>query len=72
MCNKSCLTKKFYLLLHNAPPLAPRVINIFKQAQFGEAVSALTKENNEEVKKMSSDIPKVILVPVNIPSRLWF
>ena len=72
MCNKACFTKKFCLLLHNAPPLAPRVIQIFKQANFGEAVSALTKETNEQLKKNPSEIPKVHLVPLNIPSGLWF
>ena len=72
MCNKACFTKKFYLLLHNVPPLAPRVIQIFKQAHFGEAVSALTKETNEQLKKNPSEIPKVNLVPLNIPSGLWF
>ena len=72
MCNKAHLTKRFFLLLQNAPPLPPRVIQVYKEAHFGQAVVALTKQTREQVKKNPSEVPKVDLVPVDIPVGLWF
>jgi hypothetical protein len=71
MCNKAHLAKRFYLLLHNTPPLPPRVIQVYKQTQFGEAVAAVTKETAKELQKRPSEIPKIDLVPVDIPVGLW-
>lgn len=71
MCNKANLTKRFFVLLHTAPPLPPTVLRIYKQSHFGEAVIDLTKETVKDIQKNPSETPKVDLIPIDIPVALF-
>ena len=68
MCNKAHIVKRFHLLLHTPPILPPRVIKVYKDSQFGNAVADLTKQSLTDLVKKEK--PQVELIHVDIPIAL--
>jgi hypothetical protein len=79
MCQKSNLTKRFFLLVNHSYPLQqPSVVSVFKETPQVKQVFATTKFSPFLLKsdlvflgKSPSPTGKDFLVPVEIP-RDWF